>query len=136
MRQPCSQCELTEVQSDIYNFYTSRILLSLPYKYVGAFPHPTILSPRPHPNPTERPDIQDQENERQREEAEVRATKKSRGSDARLTLPAKQNHAGASGSGDKAGDKRGDKDGKWIQGIDYAYEYVPVTQKRQGRNNM
>ncbi|ODO01746.1 hypothetical protein I350_06575 [Cryptococcus amylolentus CBS 6273] len=99
-------------------------------------PRPVILSPPSHPpshaNPADRPDIQDQENERQREEAEVRA--KSRGRDARLTLPAKQNQAGASGSGDK--EKRGEKDGKWIQGIDYAYEYVPVIQKRQGRKNM
>ncbi|WWC67443.1 uncharacterized protein I206_101351 [Kwoniella pini CBS 10737] len=28
------------------------------------------------------------------------------------------------------------KDKGWVEGIDYAYEYVPVTQRRQGRKNM
>ncbi|WVQ89859.1 hypothetical protein IAS59_003623 [Cryptococcus gattii] len=38
---------------------------------------------------------------------------------------------------DKDKGKEKDKeDGKWIQGIDYAYEYVPVTQRREGRKNM
>lgn len=45
--------------------------------------------------------------------------------------------------GQKAGRRGSDKgkekdkeDDKWIQGVDYAYEYVPVTQRRQGRKNM
>ncbi|WWC87406.1 uncharacterized protein L201_002295 [Kwoniella dendrophila CBS 6074] len=28
------------------------------------------------------------------------------------------------------------KDKGWIEGVDYAYEYVPVSQRRQGRKNM
>ncbi|WRT65258.1 uncharacterized protein IL334_002201 [Kwoniella shivajii] len=28
------------------------------------------------------------------------------------------------------------KDKGWVEGVDYAYEYVPVTQRRQGRKNM
>ncbi|WWC58932.1 uncharacterized protein I303_101477 [Kwoniella dejecticola CBS 10117] len=28
------------------------------------------------------------------------------------------------------------KEKGWIEGVDYAYEYVPVTQRRQGRKNM
>ncbi|KAK8846537.1 hypothetical protein IAR55_005623 [Kwoniella newhampshirensis] len=24
----------------------------------------------------------------------------------------------------------------WVEGVDYAYEYVPVSQRRQGRKNM
>jgi protein tyrosine phosphatase (PTP) superfamily phosphohydrolase (DUF442 family) len=28
-----------------------------------------------------------------------------------------------------------DKD-KWVESVDYAYEYVPVSQKREGRKSM
>ncbi|WVR04231.1 hypothetical protein IAU60_001231 [Kwoniella sp. DSM 27419] len=30
----------------------------------------------------------------------------------------------------------GVKDKGWIEGVDYAYEYVPVSQRREGRKNM
>ncbi|WVQ68709.1 uncharacterized protein L199_006918 [Kwoniella botswanensis] len=37
-------------------------------------------------------------------------------------------------SGDTPNGK--DKEKGWIEGVDYAYEYVPVSQRRQGRKNM
>ncbi|OCF38245.1 hypothetical protein I317_07998, partial [Kwoniella heveanensis CBS 569] len=39
---------------------------------------------------------------------------------------------GANGNGSGSSNS---KDKGWIEGVDYAYEYVPVTQRRQGRKN-
>ncbi|KAK4684093.1 hypothetical protein P7C73_g6114, partial [Tremellales sp. Uapishka_1] len=39
----------------------------------------------------------------------------------------------------KGKDKDKEKDGagkNWVEGVDYAYEYVPVAQRREGRKNM
>jgi hypothetical protein len=38
--------------------------------------------------------------------------------------------------GKASGGGSGSADNKWVESVDYAYEYVPVTQKREGRKNM
>lgn len=37
-------------------------------------------------------------------------------------------------AGEKGKGKGGDD--KWVESVDYAYEYVPVKQNREGRKNM
>lgn len=74
----------------------------------------------------------------ERTESEVR-TRNSTAGNKRLTLPAVQIQADdderkgePSENTDRRdrdkGKEKDKEDGKWIQGIDYAYEYVPVTQ--------
>ncbi|BEJ03802.1 hypothetical protein CcaverHIS641_0109770 [Cutaneotrichosporon cavernicola] len=38
--------------------------------------------------------------------------------------------------GKSSGSGSGSADNKWVESVDYAYEYVPVTQKREGRKNI
>lgn len=44
---------------------------------------------------------------------------------------------GAKGKGkDKQSKEKESGQGKWAENVDYAYEYVPVVQRREGRKNM
>ncbi|OWZ65788.1 hypothetical protein AYX14_06125 [Cryptococcus neoformans] len=111
---------------------------------MSARAHPPSSSQQPHLSNILAPTSQPANTERT--ESEVR-TRNSAAGNKRLTLPAVQIQADdgdAEGEpGLKAGRRDSDKgkekdkeDDKWIQGVDYAYEYVPVTQRRQGRKNI
>ncbi|WVW79017.1 hypothetical protein I302_100980 [Kwoniella bestiolae CBS 10118] len=43
--------------------------------------------------------------------------------------------SGSTPNGNGNGNGNGKEKG-WLEGVDYAYEYVPVAQRRQGRKNM
>lgn len=103
---------------------------------MSARAHPPSSSQQPHLSNILAPTSQPANTERT--ESEVR-TRNSAAGNKRLTLPAVQIQADdgdAEGEpGLKAGRRDSDKgkekdkeDDKWIQGVDYAYEYVPVTQ--------
>lgn len=47
-------------------------------------------------------------------------------------VSARENERARPDSKDKS---RADND-KWVESVDYAYEYVPVAQRREGRKNM
>lgn len=128
---------------------------------MSAHGHPSTSSQQPHLSNILAPASQPANTERT--ESEVR-TRNSAAGNKRLTLPAVQIQAddgGGEGEQGQNADRRDSSKGKekdkeydkWIQGIDYAYEYVPVTQvsgihilvtiacwllsqRRQGRKNM
>lgn len=92
---------------------------------MSAHGHPSTSSQQPHLSNILAPASQPANTERT--ESEIQAD------DGGGEGEQGQNADRSDSSKGKEKDKEYDK---WIQGIDYAYEYVPVTQRRQGRKNM
>jgi hypothetical protein len=61
------------------------------------------------------------------------AAAEGKGNGGGVAAPADKKRKSSSTDKDKEKDKEKDK---WVESVDYAYEYIPVTQKREGRKNM